>query len=172
MPNGVDNCPLTSNPGQGDLDGDGTGTACDPENTVPIDINPDEDDPIELDEDDEIEVAILSTAAFDAPSRVDRDSLTFGRIGDEESLIRDDDDDGDGDDEEEDEDEDDDEEGGSGAPACRVEDVNEDGSVDLVCKFDAQKTGFQLADTEGILKSETVDSTPIGGRDSVRIVQG
>jgi probable HAF family extracellular repeat protein len=91
-----------------------------------------------------IPVAILSTASFDAPSRIDHQSLTFGRTGDETSLA---------------------------SCAKRGEDVNGDGLPDLVCQFYAQKTGFQVGDTEGIVKGKTVDGIPIKGHDSVRIVK-
>jgi len=88
-------------------------------------------------------VAILSAADFDAPAEVDRASLTFGRTGDEQSL----------------------------ALCTRsAEDVNADGLLDLVCHFENQKTGFQVGDTEGILKGQTTDGTPIEGRDDVRVV--
>ena len=90
-----------------------------------------------------IPVAILSTADFDAPSEVDKASVTFGRTGDEDSLAK-----------------------------CNksAEDVNADGLLDQVCHFKTQATGFQAGDTEGILKGQTVDGLPIEGRDSARIV--
>ncbi len=90
-----------------------------------------------------VSVAILSGTDFDAPSRVDRRSLTFGRTGDETSLA---------------------------SCARRGEDVNRDGRRDLVCHFSAPKTGFRARDTEGILRGQTVDRVPIEGRDVVRIV--
>ena len=91
-----------------------------------------------------IPVAILSTADFDAPTQVDRTSLTFGRTGDEASL----------------------------AFCTRSdEDVNGDGLLDIVCHFRTHLTAFQVGDTEGILKGKTVGGVPIEGRDSVRIVK-
>ncbi len=90
-----------------------------------------------------IPVAILSTQNFSAPDEVDRYSLTFGRSGDEESLA-----------------------------FCNSggEDVNDDGYDDLICHFYTQKAEFKAGDTEGVLKGETFDATPMEGRDSVRIV--
>ncbi len=89
-----------------------------------------------------IPVAILSTADFDAPSEVDEDSLTFGRIGDEDSLVF----------------------------CAGSEDVNSNGLLDLVCHFDTQAASFQQGDTAGILMGNTIDGVPIQGGDSVRIV--
>jgi len=90
-----------------------------------------------------VPVAILSNPEFDAPSEVDKASLTFGHTGDEDSLAK-----------------------------CNKspEDINRDGLLDLVCHFNTQDTGFQCGDTEGILWGQTVDGLPIRGRDSVRIV--
>jgi len=90
-----------------------------------------------------IQVTILSTSDFDAPSVVDRTSLTFGHTGDQESL-----------------------------KSCfdHAKDVNHDGLKDLVCVFQSSLTGFQPGDTEGILKGKTVDGTLIEGSDSVKIV--
>ena len=89
-----------------------------------------------------IPVAILSTADFDAPFQVDESSLTFGSIGNEDSLDF----------------------------CAGSEDVNTDGLLDLVCHFDTQATGFQPGDTAGILMGKTIDGTPIQGGDAVRIV--
>lgn len=88
-------------------------------------------------------MAILSTEDFDAPEEVDRDSLTFGRTGDEESLA---------------------------FCSPSPEDVNGDGFEDLVCHFYSEMTGFQAGDTEGVLKGRTVDGLAIEGRDTVNIV--
>lgn len=90
-----------------------------------------------------IPVAILSTAGFDAPHSVNAASLTFGLTGDETSLA-----------------------------FCNGngEDVDNDGLLDLVCHFGTPSTGFQSADTAGILRGLLLDGTPIEGRDPVTIV--
>lgn len=90
-----------------------------------------------------IPVAMLSTADFDAPSEVDKNSLMFGSTGEEGSLA---------------------------FCTTRAEDVNGDGLLDQVCHFNTRDTGFQQNDTEGILKGQTVGGVPIEGRDAVRIV--
>jgi hypothetical protein len=88
-------------------------------------------------------VAILSSPTFDAPAEVDKSRLTFGRTGDEASLA-----------------------------FCTNsnEDVNDDGLVDVVCHFYNQATGFQMGDTEGVLKGFRHGGRPFEGVDSVRIV--
>jgi hypothetical protein len=91
-----------------------------------------------------VPVAILSTGLFDAPSELNKSSLSFGRTGDEESLA-----------------------------FCNEsgEDVNGDGLLDLVCHFRTQLTGFQIGDAEGILRGTTIDGVNIEGRDSVEFVK-
>ena len=116
---------------------------------VPIDIKPGSvTNPINPKSKGKIPVAIFSTPDFDASTQVDRDLLTFGRTGEEESLHR----------------------RGKGVPNCDVEDVNDDGMLDLVCHFNLQDTDFVAGDTEGILKGLLVIGTPIEGRDAVLIV--
>ena len=118
---------------------------------VEIDIKPGKDPnriEIESEDDGKIPVAILSTFNFDASKQVDRNSLTFGRTGDEDTLHR---------------------RGRKSIPNCNVRDVNHDGLRDLVCRFLARKTGFQPGDTEGILKGQTGDGVRIEGHDSVQI---
>jgi hypothetical protein len=85
-------------------------------------------------------VAILSTATFNAVTGVDATSLTFGRTGQEQSLL-----------------------------FCNLggEDVNGDGLPDLVCHFDTQSTKFQSGDTLGILMGKTVQGTPLIGQEAV-----
>ena len=120
--------------------------------TVPIDIKPgNAANRIEIEplDDNSVQVAVLSTAQFNAPQQVDNSSLTFGRTGDENSLKRKED---------------------SQSPDCRTRDISSDGLPDLVCKFRVGATGFQLGDTTGILKGKTVDGKSLEGQDSVVIV--
>ena len=91
-----------------------------------------------------IPVAILSKKGFDAPREVDKDTITFGRTGDEHSkafYLR------------------------------RGKDVNHDGMKDLIFFFSAKKAGFQVGDEEGILKGSTLEGNAIEGSDSVNIVK-
>ncbi|MGA2223926.1 MAG: DUF642 domain-containing protein [Syntrophobacteraceae bacterium] len=90
-----------------------------------------------------IPVAIVSTPSFNAPKSVDLDSLTFGHSGNEKSLVF-----------------------CSSLPV----DVNGDKAPDLICFFNTGEAGFQCGDTQGILKGQTKDGTPIEGSDSVKIV--
>jgi hypothetical protein len=115
---------------------------------VSIDIKPGSNrNPVNPKSRGKIPVAVLSEPDFDAATLVDRGSLTFGREGDEQSLVR-----------------------RGGAPGCGVEDVDGDGLVDLLCRFHSRKTGLRPGDTEGILRGATVDGRLIEGSDSVRIV--
>ena len=97
---------------------------------------------IRINSPDTIEVAILSTQHLNAVEAVDNTSLTFGRTGDEHSLA-----------------------------FCNAspEDVNGDGLNDLICHFYGQVASFQEGDTEGVLKAQTIDGTPIEGRDTVTL---
>jgi len=92
-----------------------------------------------------VEVAVLSAKDFYAPVDVDAASLTFGRTGDEASLI-----------------------------SCdrHAKDVNGDGLPDLVCSFSVTLTGFQPGDIEGVLKGRTILGTSFTGSDTVTIVPG
>jgi hypothetical protein len=88
-----------------------------------------------------IPVAIYSTPEFNTVAEINPMTLTFGRTGDENSWI-----------------------------ACNSEDVNGDGLVDLICFFDPRAAGFQVGDTEGILKGQTYSGEDVQGSDAVRIV--
>lgn len=139
------------------LDGMGLDAASLPPGTTPevlpvdIDIKPGSDpNSINSQSRGTIPVAVLSAEDFDAPSAVDRTTLTFGRTGDELSLqLR----------------------GSAEVPNCGAEDVNADGLPDLVCHFRTPATGFEAGDVEGILKGQTVGGVAIEGRDAVRIVR-
>jgi len=112
--------------------------------TVGIDIKPGAgDNSINPKSHGKIPVAILSTSRFRAPDSVKQATLTFGRLGSEQSLS-----------------------------FCKPEDVNGDGLLDLVCHFEAQKASFQAEDTTGILRGLTTSETPLRGTDSIRIVPG
>jgi hypothetical protein len=116
---------------------------------ISIDIKPGSDEnPINPSDKGKITVAVLSTEAFDA-TRVDRESLTFGRTGDESSLAR---------------------QGPKRVPQCCIEDANEDGLPDLVCHFEMQACVFLAGDTLGILRGATLDGDLFEGWDVVSIV--
>jgi serine protease len=87
-----------------------------------------------------IRVAVLSTPDFNTLTVVDTNSLTFGRTGAEDSLVR-----------------------------CkqRGRDVNHDGLRDLICEFSILAAGFQKGDSVGFLEGMTVDGVPISGQDFV-----
>ncbi|MBI2094178.1 MAG: hypothetical protein HYT88_05575 [Candidatus Omnitrophica bacterium] len=110
--------------------------------SVPIDIKPGSlENPINPKSPGKIPVAILSTNRFKAPEVVKQSTLTFGRLGTEQSLV-----------------------------FCKPEDVNADGRLDLVCHFESQRTAFQTGDTQGILEGLTISGIPLKGADSIRIV--
>lgn len=112
--------------------------------TVAIDIKPgSEENPINPKAQGKIPVAILTTTAFNAPMAVNRATLTFGRTGDEQSVI---------------------------AAMCKPEDVNGDGLLDLVFHAENPTAAFQAGDTRGILKGKTKDGRPFVGSDRVTIV--
>jgi hypothetical protein len=93
-------------------------------------------------------VAVLSTEKLDAPSQIDAAALTFGRTGDERSLLFRKD----------------------NRPNCWTEDVNADQRADLVCYFMVKYAAFQVGDTEGVLKGMTTAGAPFEGRDLVHVV--
>lgn len=92
-----------------------------------------------------IPVAILSDADFNALKEVDRQSLTFGRTGDEDSLA-----------------------------FCMPWkwDVNRDRKKDLICYFHEKATGFKCGDTVGTLKgkTKTLKAEPFEAQDQVEII--
>lgn len=92
---------------------------------------------------EKLDVAILSTAAFDASTQVDTSSLTFGHTGSEPSL-----------------------------DSCRrdARDVNGDGLNDLVCSFTVRAGGFIPGDTQAILRGKTLSGTPFVGSAPVHVV--
>jgi hypothetical protein len=102
-----------------------------------------------------IPIAILSDASFDAASMVVRNTLTFGRIGDEQSLIY----------------KPDKYDTRLQNPVCSTPDVNGDGRKDLVCQFDKQLAGFQFTDTYGVLHGTTKPGITVKGTDAVIIVK-
>ena len=116
-----------------------------PGRDVAIDVRPGTmPNSVNVESNGNIPVAILSELTFYAPGQIAGGSLTFGRAGDEASLLK-----------------------------CNptAEDVNVDGLLDLVCHFSTQTAGFQSGDTQGVLMGETVGGEKIRGTDSVRTVR-
>lgn len=113
---------------------------------IQIDIEPKSGtNRINLRREDTIQVAILSSPNFNV-LLVDKESLTFGRTGGENSLLRE-----------------------HGVPACQTQDVNEDGLPDLLCVFRVRQTNFQCGDTVGMLKGETLYGEMFVAQDMVVI---
>jgi hypothetical protein len=113
--------------------------------TVQIDIKPGSfPNSINPDSKGVIPVAILSQPGFNPVTDVDQTTLKFGATGDESSF--------------------------TGRCDSTVGDLNSDGTPDLVCYFETQKTGFTSGSTTGTLKGRTQDGDPFQGTDSVRIV--
>lgn len=89
-----------------------------------------------------IPVAILSSASFDASTKVNVSTLTFGHSGNEASLA-----------------------------FCAIQQVNADGLMDLMCHFDTETAAFLATDTVAILKGKTTAGVAFQSTDSVRIVK-
>jgi hypothetical protein len=93
-----------------------------------------------------LRVAILSTSTFDART-VNVESLRFGRTGTENSISR----------------------RSDGRARFEYCDVDCDGRLDLVVKFEIRKMGFVAGDTVGKLTGTLISGVSIFGEDSVRI---
>lgn len=107
---------------------------------VDIDIKPGSDpNSINVKSMGVVPVAILTTSTFDA-STVDPSTVRFGRTGAEAAPVQSD-----------------------------LNDVDQDGDLDLILHFNTQDTGFKAGDTNGFLTGRTHDRTPIEGADSVRV---
>ncbi|MEZ6134573.1 MAG: Ig-like domain-containing protein [Pirellulaceae bacterium] len=113
---------------------------------VQIDIKPnDSRNAINVRSRGKVEVAILSSVLFDAQS-VDVGSLRFGRVGDEDSLSRN---------------------PSSGEPRYDLIDLNGDGLLDLVVRFELELTGFNVGDTKGVLNGRTIAGAAFQGEDRI-----
>jgi hypothetical protein len=111
--------------------------------TVLVDIKPDDlSNSVNTSNNGTIPVAILSSSAFDATTQVNRNSLTFGRTGEENSL----------------------------AFPPKPEDVNGDGLMDLICHFDTQRTNLTADDSQAVLLGKMITGTVIQGMDFVQVV--
>jgi hypothetical protein len=117
-------------------------------NRVGIDIKSgDSRNEINIKSNGKVDVAILSTASFDART-VDVNTLRFGRTGQEDSLSRN---------------------PAHGTPRYRIADVNGDGRLDLVVDFEIEKTGFRVGDTRGYLTGRFLSGIAFTGDDMVEI---
>ena len=90
-----------------------------------------------------IVVAILSSPDFNAPTDVDQGLLTFGALGDEQSLA---------------------------SCAKKAKDVDGNGLLDLLCRFNKATAGFLQGDISGVLKGQTLNGVPFIGTAVVEIV--
>ena len=113
-----------------------------PVEIITIDIKPDSDpNSINLKSKGKIPVAILTTDTFDA-TQVDWESVLFGPEGATESHGR-----------------------------SHVEDVDDNGNMDVVLHFNTQDSGIACGDIEATLTGETFGGEAITGTDSVTIVK-
>jgi len=86
-------------------------------------------------------VAVILPSTYVSPGDIVEETITFGRTGTEAQAIR-----------------------------CHPEDGDGNGTLDLLCHFEAEATGLSDGDQEALLFASTIDGIPIFGRTSVRIV--
>ncbi|MDD5411818.1 MAG: hypothetical protein PHF31_10465, partial [Methylobacter sp.] len=89
-----------------------------------------------------VNVAIFSNKDIDVTKMLNQATLTFGHTGDEQSFIR-----------------------------CekKAKDVNSDGLPYLTCRFKIGNAGFQVGDTDAILRFLDIKGVPYEGRDTITI---
>ncbi len=110
---------------------------------TPIDIRPGKStNKINPSSHGKIDIAILSSTAFDATKNVKQATLTFGATGSEASLSK-----------------------------CSKKhiDLNGDGLPDLRCRFWTKSSGFQVGSKIGIVRFVGNDGKPYEGRDAITI---
>lgn len=122
-------------------------TVIDDPGSVTVDVVPGSD---ANDVSKKFDVAFLSSSEFDATTRIDIASLTAGRTGTEDSLVRD---------------------KKTGAIKYRLEDVNGDGLLDVVVSVQRSKTGLTSADSE-ILIHGVADGIAFEVADQIAISGG
>ena len=141
---GFDNCLVDANQEQSDLDGDGSGDACDPEFTVVVDIKPGtHPNSVKPGGKGVIGLAILSIGSFDA-TKIDFASVCFGDAGspNERDCT---------------------ESHGRG----HIVDADGDGVADLVLHYETRETGIDAGDTQACLTGRTSAGVVFGGCDSI-----
>jgi|GEM_PF-6846246 len=127
-----------------------------PVKIIAIDVRPASDkDRIKSGSKGSVQVAVLSAADFSPLADIDQTSLTFGKSGNEKSLIsckaqlkpgknaK---------------------EGGDAESGEKTRDFNKDGVLDLVCRFQISLTGLEPGDMEVILKGRTVSGSFFEGK--------
>lgn len=113
--------------------------------TVTIDIKPGSyPNSINLSSAGVIPVAILSSATFDATTV---DPTTVALAGASVKMV-----------------------GKSDKHLCHEEDVDSDGSIDLVCQVETVQFIIESGESTAVLEAQTYDGTNINGKDSVNIV--
>jgi hypothetical protein len=107
--------------------------------TVALDIRPGSaTNPINLKSKGKIPIAILSSATFNAVD-IDTATVRFGHSGTEATVVQ-----------------------------SSIEDVNDDGYVDMMLHFNTQETGIQCTDTSAVLKGKTFHGQDIIGTDVIK----
>jgi hypothetical protein len=61
--------------------------------------------------------------------------------------------------------------GGAYAEQYALEDVDDDGDIDLILHFRTQDAGIAAGDTEAVLTGETLEGRRIEGSDRVRVLE-
>jgi hypothetical protein len=113
-----------------------------PISPIAIDVKPGSViNPINLKSKGKIPVAILTTAELDAAVEIDLATVTFGRLGVEAEAV-----------------------------SYSIQDVDQDGDDDLLCRFRTQETGLQPTDEFANLRAITINGLVVGGVNRIQIV--
>jgi len=96
---------------------------------------------IDLKKKKHVNVAILGSKDFPV-SGIDPSSLTFGAVGNEDTLRK---------------------------CKSRTKDLNKDGEPDLECKFSLRHSGFNKDSEEGVLNGQTTDGQHFSGAERVKV---